>query len=266
VSRAYAFGDGEPAATRLAVLAAVFEPPSRALLAELAATRTAAETDTVVDLGCGPGFTTRLLAEVFAPARVLGLDQSARFLSAAAARRLPRSGYARADVAAPLPIVAAEVMYARFLLSHLPDPEHVVDRWAERLTAGGVLVLEETERIVTADPSFSAYLRLVTDLVATRGATLLPGPRLAAMPLPRHTSRVANRIARLDARTDQAARMFRLNLESWRGDPVLAGRQAELDALSEGLGRHAADTGTDLISWQLRQVVLAAGRSGAERH
>jgi hypothetical protein len=57
----YTFGDTSLAARRLALLADVFEPPSRAFLAEF--TRVAGDQlDLAVDLGCGPGHSTRLVA------------------------------------------------------------------------------------------------------------------------------------------------------------------------------------------------------------
>ena len=54
----YAFGDSAPAARPLGL---------------------------AVDLGCGTGHTTRLLASVLRPRRALGLDQSASFAALAAA-------------------------------------------------------------------------------------------------------------------------------------------------------------------------------------
>src|SRR5437588_6981532 len=78
----YTFGDTDLAGRRLALVAEVFEPPSRALLES----SRLAGLDIIVDLGCGPGFTARLVAEVCRPRRVIGLDRSDRFVETA--RRL----------------------------------------------------------------------------------------------------------------------------------------------------------------------------------
>ena len=56
----YTFGDDEVAARRLELLAHVYEPPTRALLARWAPP----VVGLAVDLGCGPGHTTRLLHEL----------------------------------------------------------------------------------------------------------------------------------------------------------------------------------------------------------
>ena len=61
----YAFGDSAPAARRLALLADLFEPASQPFLARFAGR----QLGLAVDLGCGTGYTTRLLASVLEPCR-----------------------------------------------------------------------------------------------------------------------------------------------------------------------------------------------------
>jgi len=80
----YAFGDSALAARRLALLAEVFEPTSRSFLAHVGAQLAGPPPQLAVDLGCGPGHTTRLLCSVLRPGHVLGLDQSASFVALAA--------------------------------------------------------------------------------------------------------------------------------------------------------------------------------------
>jgi trans-aconitate methyltransferase len=68
----YSFGDTPTAAQRLAVMARVFEPEMRTFLGTCAHLRP----ELAIDLGCGPGFTTRLLAETLQARRTVGLDVS----------------------------------------------------------------------------------------------------------------------------------------------------------------------------------------------
>src|ERR1700754_1705417 len=56
----YSFGDSPTAADRLAVMARVFEPEMRVFLAKWSHL----SPELAIDLGCGPGYTTRLLAEI----------------------------------------------------------------------------------------------------------------------------------------------------------------------------------------------------------
>src|SRR5579875_2115802 len=59
----YAFGDSDAAAERLGMLAELFDAPSRSLLRSLGGARIGL----AIDLGCGPGHTTRLLADLPQP-------------------------------------------------------------------------------------------------------------------------------------------------------------------------------------------------------
>jgi hypothetical protein len=69
----YTFGDNRRASARLRRLAELYEPESRDLLRRsgIRAPRLA------VDLGCGPGWSTRLLEAALKPDRTVGLDASA---------------------------------------------------------------------------------------------------------------------------------------------------------------------------------------------
>ena len=250
----YTFGDGDVAAERLGVVASVFEPASRPLVA--AAVPPGA--DVVVDLGCGPGHTTRLLARVCRPRVVLGLDMSDRFVARARLLSAAEPGVAFAvhDVTAvpfPAPARAPDAVYARFLLSHLPEPLAVVERWRSTLRPGGALVLDELEDIATPPGVFTDYEDLVTALVAAEGADMYAGRALAPL---------GGEVVHLDVDATAAARMFGMNLATWGPDAVRRGLvdDAGVERLAAGL---AAVTG-GAVPWALRQIVLPARPAPAE--
>src|SRR5260221_11846563 len=91
----YTFGDNDLAAERLRILARAFEPTSRAFLTHVRASAYGSDGAAAhaVDLGCGPGYTTRLVREVVAAALTTGVDRSPRFLARAALR--PAGGLRR---------------------------------------------------------------------------------------------------------------------------------------------------------------------------
>jgi len=252
-SSGYSFGDSPPAAARLALVARMFAPSTRALLARV----DARSRRTVLDLGCGPGHTTRLLAEHFSGADAVGLEQSEAFLAEARRDAPLRTTFVRADVTAPLAPAPADVVYARYVLSHLPRRDAVLRGWFDAVGPGGVLVVEEVDRIETDDAVFAPYLAITTGLMASRGGSLYVGAELSL------TARALGGTVRLDEPAYVApepsvvATMFGLNLDAWRDDPWVTARHEReaLDRLADGLrARHH-----DPIRWTLRQVVVARG-------
>jgi SAM-dependent methyltransferase len=252
----YTFGDDPAASARLALLAELFEPTTRALLAPLeddARTR-------VVDLGCGPGHTTALLAERFPAAEVVGLDRSPTFLAEARAAGRPRCRFLEADVTeAPLPGTPADVIYARYLLSHLPSPTTVLAGWAGQLAPGGVLVVEEAEAVVTDDDLVRRYLAIVEDLVASEDGTLFAGPRLTRVATGPEVARRTDQVAPLDLPADRVAEMFWLNSQAWGRHPHIVEHHdaAEIAGLRDELDRRRRAGGTDTVRWEIRQIVVA---------
>jgi trans-aconitate 2-methyltransferase len=269
----YAFGDSALAARRLRLLAEVFEPTSRAFLAEAGTYLDAGRTgpadparlarpeavELAVDLGCGPGHTTRLLVSVLGPRRTLGLDQSASFLALAAEDPPPGASFAVHDVTAvPFPCPPAGLLFCRFLLGHLAGPAAALAAWATQLAPGGLLLVEEVERIRTDQPALAGYLEVAAALLASRGHALEIGPRLHRLPDPPGLARRLDRAAPLAPPAATAAEMFAQNLAVWRDDAVRAGVAADtdLDRLAGGLAAVAAGEREGTIAWELRQQVF----------
>jgi SAM-dependent methyltransferase len=248
VSRGYAFGDSDRAARRLGQVAAVFDAPTAAFLR--AAVRR--PVGLAVDLGCGPGHTTELLARLVRPMRLAGLDSSGAFL-ALARERVPAAEFTVHDVTrTPLPPGPADLLFARFLLTHLEQPGSVLAAWATQLAPGGLLLLDEVERIHAGDPALTEYLQVVAAILEARGHRLEVGPLLDALPDPPGLTRRASRVAVHPVDPARAAAMFRTNLSVWRHDPQaidLAG-----DATLTRLDHALADPPSGPITWGLRQV------------
>jgi SAM-dependent methyltransferase len=234
----YTFGDTDLAAQRLRHLAETYEPSSRALLGRLGPIAGGA-----VDLGCGPGHTTALLAEVLRPAWIAGLERSPRLLTQAR-ERLPGASFHEHDVTvAPFPVPPAAVVYSRFLLTHLPDPAAAVRTWAGALAPGGRLVLEETVTLRSDHPVIQRYYDLVTALQAHYGQRFDVGRQLGALLA---GAGLAVEEAGAAATPLPAARMARLhamNLRTWGADEharnafdaaELAALQRTLDAIAAG--------------------------------
>jgi trans-aconitate 2-methyltransferase len=249
----YAFGDSAPAARRLGLLADLFEPASRPFLERFVGRRPGL----AVDLGCGTGHTTRLLAAVLRPHRTVGLDQSPSFVARAAADPPPGVSFAVHDVTAvPFPCPPADLLYCRLLLSHLPDPAAVLAGWATQLTPGGLLLVDEVERIHTDQPALRGYLEVAGALLAARGDTLEVGGLLRRLPDPPGLLRRHDRLAPLAPPAARAAEMFGRNLAVWGDEAVRAGVADDrvLDRLAGGLAAVAVGDAAGTIRWELRQL------------
>jgi trans-aconitate 2-methyltransferase len=111
--------------------------PARELLARVPLSQAAS----AVDLGCGPGNSTELLAQRFPAATVLGLDNSEPMLISAR-KRLPAARFELADIGAWRPAKAPDLIYANAALQWVPDHETLIPRLFAALAPGGVLAIQ----------------------------------------------------------------------------------------------------------------------------
>ena len=96
------------------------------------------------------------------------------------------SEFRSANVLEPIPGEDQfDVVYARFVLSHLPDPGALVTNLRSRLTPGGVMILEDVDSAgMFCHPPCDAYQRFVELYIAAvrqRGADPNIGPRLPGL-------------------------------------------------------------------------------------
>jgi len=240
---AYAFGDTNLARERLGLVADTFEAPTRSLLCELPD----AGYRYVLDMGCGPGYSTALLREIIPHSFTTGIDASAAMVAEAAAR-VPDAHFVVGDVTAPLSL-PAHLVYARLLLGHLQDPAPALARWVAPLRVGGLVVCEEPVRYLSDDRVFAEYEERVTAVVAARGSTLWAGPVLDADPP--SCRRFIDRVVEHPVPAARAAGMFWRNAMAWDGEAKL------VEALQD-IERAGRD---DVVMWEWRQTVWI--RTGA---
>jgi len=121
----------------------------------------------VVDLGCGPGNSTELLAQRFPQAQILGVDNSAAML-AQARERLPAVAFVQDDIATWAPGVAPDLIYANAALQWVGAHEQLIPRLFAALAPGGVLAVQMPDnfnepshrlmREVAALPQFAPHI------------------------------------------------------------------------------------------------------------
>ena len=99
-----------------------------------------------VDLGCGPGNSTEVLAQRFPGATVTGLDSSDDMV-AAARQRLPDLHFALADIQTWAPAQAPDVILANASLQWLPDHATLYPRLVGSLAPGGSLAIQTPDNL-----------------------------------------------------------------------------------------------------------------------
>ncbi|MDP8927863.1 MAG: osmotically inducible protein OsmC, partial [Actinomycetota bacterium] len=149
----------------------------------------------------------------------------------------------------------ADLIYARFVLAHLREPEGAVTAWASQLSPAGMLALDEVEWIRTTNPVLSSYLDLVARLLAGRGSDLYVGPRLHILTQGRGWRQRSSRLRTLEVPARVAAELFAMNLAVWRCDPSLVPAD-RVDELGVELQELASSDAGEVVAWGLRQVTI----------
>lgn len=101
---------------------------------------------TAVDIGCGPGNSTEVLAARFPEAAVSGLDSSPDMI-AAAQKRLPRLRFGLGGIEDWRPAEAVDVILANAVLHWVPDHATLMPRLVGMLAEGGSLAVQMPDNL-----------------------------------------------------------------------------------------------------------------------
>lgn len=166
--RDYVLGTHDEEIERLALQHRVWRP--RALDAWRRAGFTVGQT--LLDIGCGPGYATVDLAEIVGPTgRIVAIDRSHRFLETLEAARerlsLPQIEITELDLdESPLPSIRADGAWSRWVFAFVKRPRDLLARVASAIKPGGVLVLHEyfdysTWRFSPRSPEMEEFVEIV---------------------------------------------------------------------------------------------------------
>jgi len=182
----YVIRGGLEGRERLRVLARVMHPSSMAFFDRC----DLRDGLVCLDAGCGGGDATLQLARCVAPSgHVTALDIDGEKLriarDEARQQEVSNVDFRVSDVSDLTGASAFDVVYARFLLTHLSDPTGAVAAFHRQLRPGGILAVEDIDFSGHfTHPESKAFLRyheLYCATVRRRGGDPNIGPRLPAM-------------------------------------------------------------------------------------
>jgi len=155
----YMHEGGRRGRDRLRIMSGVLSATTSSLLDRLGSMNGWA----AVDVGCGSGDVSFELAKRVGPqGKVTGFDMDEAQLAIVRAdakeRALTNMDFRTADVRAPWPISLVDLVYTRFVLTHLPDPLSMIRHAFASLKSGGFFVAEDVDMAGhTCHPPSSAF-------------------------------------------------------------------------------------------------------------
>ena len=247
----YVLRGGRAGAERLRLLNRVKWPTTEALLDE-AGLRAGMR---CLDAGCGSGdVTLKMAAIVGAEGNVLGVDRDQSILRLAS-QEAERQGlpvtFRRLAADELAEEAAYDLVFSRYLLSHLPRPQRAVEAMVRALRPGGRLVLEDVffpgHVCYPASAAFARYLELYQDVAwAKEGGDAAIGPRLLGLALDAGLVEVRVGLVVPTFRDGDGKRVAQITMEHIREAVVGAGMGTgqEMDEVVAELGRIAEDDRT----------------------
>ena len=217
----------------------------------------------VLDLACGPGVVSRLIAEAHPASRVTAMDLNGELLNAArqeiAAAGLEQITFVQGDVyAPPLEPGRFDFIYARLLFQHLEDPLRALQAVRALLKPGGKLCIMDIDdawlSLVPEPEGFKAFTEAAARAQSKLGGNRHIGRELGGLLEAAGFGDVAVHVQTVNSR-QLGMRAF---LDITLGFKRLLLSGAELDAASSTLAT-ADDLVEDPKAWACVGVVLASG-------
>jgi len=249
------------------VLARVMWPTTEALFSRVGIDRAAR----CLDLGCGGGDVSVALAALAPDGFVVGSDVDETKLelarSEAASAGLRNVEYRVEDVMEPATDDEIfDVVYVRFLLTHLPDPAKALRNISARLAPAGVLIVEDIDFTGNFchphSAAFWRYVELYTKAVQARGCDPNIGPRLPALLLDEGLHDVGVNVVQPAGLSGEVKLLCPLTLEAI-ADAVLAADLVSVDELNQTVDDLYAFANEQSTLLSVPRIVQSWGRATA---
>jgi SAM-dependent methyltransferase len=236
---------------RLRILSRVMQPTTLGLLKRVGIGPGMA----CLEVGCGSGDVAFDLARMVSPGgRVVATDidqiklELAR--SEAEAQQLSNIEFRLADITQDEPEQQFDLVHARFILTHLPNPDEALRKMRKALRRGGTIVVEDIDfQGYFCHPESMAirrYVELYTQTVQRRGGDPNIGPRLPVLLTDAGFAAVQMNIVQPAGTTGEVKLISPITMENIAEAVIAEGLacQLEIDKLVADLYQFARSSGT----------------------
>jgi predicted O-methyltransferase YrrM len=247
----YAISGGRDGNERLRLLSQVMLPTTSQLLNLVGL----GEGMKCLDVGCGGGQVTLLMAGIVGPqGKVVGTDADSEILALARqdaeAAHLDNVEFRHTDASICQEEEGYDLVYARFVLTHLSEPEKCLAAMVRACRPQGVIVIEDIEFTGSfCHPYCAAYERyteLYQKLINRRGGDPNIGPKLPGMLRKAGAERIQINVVQPAHLEGDGKFMASITMERISGSLVSEGlaTEAEVEQVIARLNEAAADTET----------------------
>jgi len=266
--RPYAIRGGKEGKQRLDLLARVMLPTTSALLERVGLNRGMK----CLDAGCGGGHVTVFMASIVGPeGKVIGTDTDREILALARAdaeaANLGNIEFHEVDGCKSEWDQWYDIVYARFLLSHLNEPEKCLAALVKACRSKGAIVIEETDfrGSFCYPPSavYERYVELYQKVILRRGGDPNIGPKLPRMLRKAGAENIQFSAVQPTHIQGEGKRMAPMTMERIANAAISEGlaTETEIRQIISGLNDAAADPETVMSLPRVFQVWGTKGRA-----
>lgn len=210
----------------------------------------------VLDVGCGGGVVTRLVAELVGPSQVVGIDREASAIEAAQ-RGAPDIVFRQCDLEAlPEDLGLFDAVVGRRVLTYLPNAVGVIRGLAEHLRPGGLMVFHEHDATLCSAshvdlPLHAKAFSWIREMLTSEGANLrmgldLRGTFTAAGITVEHVR--AEAIVQTPEQPYALGRLIRVVLPRLLGKGITTAEDVDVETLEARLDEERARTNTTILA------------------